>query len=246
MTGGNGSGTGPRPGPGPDPDSLETVRLPGIPAPPPGEGRDDQYSATAMDGGAWAAGGEEPTTAAQPPPTTPTLAHPAVLRFGPGVPAQTAEIWHGTVPGASSGPGGPGGVQRPRSRMRRWLRRYAPALLVLIAVVLFLYWQYGGPGVSVTGVQVSVASEPGCGETADVVGLVRTDGQPGTLTYEWIRSDGTTSGILKERVTRGQHEVEVHLLWRFEGEGRLEATAELRIAAPSEHTASVTFAYACP
>jgi hypothetical protein len=190
-----------------------------------GDGRgDDAYSATELDGAAW----QQPTA---------TAPGPAVRRFGPGVPPAAAAVWHGAT--------APQPPQPPRSRWL-WLRRYGPALAVLTAVAAYLLWLYGGPRVSVTGVEVSVASQPGCGQRADVVGLIRTDGRPGTIVYRWLRSDGTDSPEMTERVTRGQREAEVHLLWQFEGEGRMDATAELRVTSPARHTASASFTYACP
>jgi hypothetical protein len=65
-----------------------------------------------------------------------------------------------------------------------------------------------------------------------VVGVVHADGRPGTLTYPWVRSDGTTSGVLRERVAPGREQAGLHVWWRFDGEGTLSATAELRITSP--------------
>ncbi|MFK4600370.1 hypothetical protein [Streptomyces pristinaespiralis] len=79
-----------------------------------------------------------------------------------------------------------------------------------------------------------------------MVGLVRTDGRPGTLTYRWVRSDGTDSGLLRERVVRGQKQARLHLLWTFEGRGEYRAGAELRILSPSRHSAAARFTYRCP
>ncbi|NBM20674.1 hypothetical protein GUY61_35145, partial [Streptomyces sp. GC420] len=126
------------------------------------------------------------------------------------------------------------------------LRRYALPAVVLLAVLAFLAWQRYGPGVSVRGVTVTAdRTGPGCGDTADIVGVVDTDGRPGTLTYRWVRSDGTTSGVLREKLTQGQKRARLHLLWTFQGEGRYKARAELRILSPSRHTASIGLTYRC-
>ena len=101
---------------------------------------------------------------------------------------------------------------------------------MLLSVLAFLAWQRCGPEVGVRGVAVRTPAEgPGCDGTADVVGVVRTDGRPGTLTYRWARSDGTTSGPLHEEVARGQKQATLHLLWTFHGRGEYRARAELRI-----------------
>ncbi|MDT0309698.1 hypothetical protein RM780_22455 [Streptomyces sp. DSM 44917] len=225
------SGSGPaRPEDWPDPDRQETLHL-------PAGGQDpDPYSATVLDGGPWSPSDERTITGPGPQAPAapgPTLREGAVLRFGPGVPAPAAPGWPVPAPA------------RPRRR-GLLLRRYGLALVVLVAVALFVLWQRGGPGVTVTGVRVLTPPAPACGGTADVTGLVSTDGNPGTIRYRWVRSDGTTSQTLEERVTRGQREAELHLLWRFEGEGTIRATAELHLLTPTPASATTTFTYTCP
>ncbi|MFI8291601.1 hypothetical protein ACIGBL_20935 [Streptomyces sp. NPDC085614] len=174
-----------------------------------------------------------------------------VLRFGPGVTAAalrrgggtstTAEmIWHGTLPGA-------GGAAPPPPRRRpRALSRYALAAVVLLAVLGYLGWQRLGPTVSVHRVTVTAPRETlGCDATADVVAVVATDGRPGTISYRWERSDGTTSGPLREVLTRGQREARLHLLWTFHGPGSHEATATLVITSPAGSTTTGNFRYRC-
>ncbi|MEU1280776.1 hypothetical protein [Streptomyces sp. NPDC005805] len=171
-----------------------------------------------------------------------------VLRFGPGVtasarpvagPATAAGVWHGT-PAAGTDTGA---ARRPG----RGLRRYLLAAGVLAAVLVFLTWQHFGPGVAVRSVEVRApAAEPGCDGTAEVVGTVRTNGRPGTLRYRWVRSDGSSSGLLRERVAREQEEVRLRLLWTFRGQGEHPARAELRIEAPDPRAASARFTYTCP
>ncbi|MFD9213310.1 hypothetical protein ACFVY9_09365 [Streptomyces sp. NPDC059544] len=74
----------------------------------------------------------------------------------------------------------------------------------------------------------------------------RPHGRPGTLTYRWVRSDGTASEVLTERLARGQDRARLRLLWTFHGEGVHRARAELRLGSPSEHHASTEFTYTCP
>ncbi|MFJ4008534.1 hypothetical protein [Streptomyces sp. NPDC090026] len=212
---------------GPSADGMDTTRRdPHPPGPLPESG------ATVPLPGAPAPDGAEPDRV-----------DGEVLRFGPGVtavmdgrgPATAAAVWHGGTPGPT-----------PVPVRKRALRRYALAGGVLLAVLAFLAWQRL-PTVAVRAVSVQApAAGPGCGETADVVAVVRTNGRPGTLAYRWVRSDGSSSGRLEERVERGRDEVRLHLLWTFRGRGTLPARAELRIESPGLHTAAAGFVYRCP
>ncbi|MFJ6984821.1 MULTISPECIES: hypothetical protein [unclassified Streptomyces] len=162
-----------------------------------------------------------------------------VLRFGPGVTAALARQPHRTLPVVTPPPG------RPR---RGGPRRYALPVLVLLAAVLFLLWRGGtGSGPGVREVSVTAARDTlACDSTAGVVGVVRTDGRPGTLSYRWVRSDGTSSAVRHATVVRGQRTVRLELLWTFEGPGRLRAVAELRVLSPERQAGEVRFTYACP
>lgn len=74
---------------------------------------------------------------------------------------------------------------------------------------------------------------------------MRTDGRPGTLTYRWERSDGTRSGVLTEKLARGQKEASLRLLWTFHGPGTHQAVARLVITSPGTHSSAATFTYDC-
>ncbi|MFJ4340554.1 hypothetical protein [Streptomyces sp. NPDC088915] len=198
---------------------------------------DDDYSATEL-GSHWFEG--------PVPDPVPDRREGEVLRFGPGVTAAAArragntptavQIWHGTLPG----------TPLPRPARPRRLRRYVPAALVLAAVLLFLAWREYGPRAAVRDVAVTAPGSPlGCDGTADVVGVVRTDGRPGTLTYHWERSDGTRSAPLRETLARGQEEARLHLLWTFRGPGTHRAVARLVITSPAARAAEGTFTYRC-
>ncbi|WP_326599656.1 hypothetical protein [Streptomyces sp. NBC_01803] len=185
-----------------------------------------------------------------------------VLRFGPGVPTPTPT----PMPYRAPTPYPPGAAPyyppqttypvmaapppsppERRGGGRGALRRYGPAAIILIAVIAYLLWQRGGPRLAVE--TVSAAAEPaaaGCDAVVEVTALVRTNGGPGVITYEWLRSDGGTSGVLRERVPRGHDEARLRLRWSFQGEGTMTATAELRVTAPTRHTATAEIAYACP
>lgn len=86
---------------------------------------------------------------------------------------------------------------------------------------------------------------PACDATADVVATVRTNGRAGVLTYRWLRSDGTRSAQLTERVPSGQREARLHLLWTFQGAGTYPAKAELQLVSPTRRTAAAEFTYRC-
>ncbi|MGW3361146.1 hypothetical protein ACWDFL_38190 [Streptomyces bungoensis] len=180
---------------------------------------------------------EEPSgTTARPVPAG-DRGDGSVLRFGPGVTAAVAHRTHRTFPA----------VAAPAAAPRRRLRRHALPALVVLLVLAFLAWQRLGPPVAVR--TVAVAAEPaalGCGGTADIVGLVTTNGRPGTLSYRWIRSDGTASGVLHEVVVRGQRQARLHLRWTFQGEGRRTARADLRILSPAHRPVAAHVTYACP
>ncbi|RNL70150.1 hypothetical protein EBF04_01250 [Streptomyces sp. I6] len=214
------------------------------PSPPPGGAGhgpppDGDYSATVL-ASHWS----------ELPDTPPDAVEGTVLRFGPGVTAAARErhrrdgttaVWRsGTLPGAAAQPDATGPSRPPGPR------RYAPAAAILLAVLLLLGWQRYGPGPTVRGVTVDTdPAGPGCDGTAVVTAVVRTDGRPGTLTYRWVRNDGTASEELTERLARGQDRARLRLLWTFHGEGAYRARAWLRLSPPSGHDASAEFTYAC-
>ncbi|MFG2874316.1 hypothetical protein ACGFYU_04780 [Streptomyces sp. NPDC048337] len=189
---------------------------------------DDDYSATVL-GSHWFSGPPQPVDAA------PDRVEGSVLRFGPGVTA--------AMP-----PPFPVSVAAPPAPRRRGagLRRYALAAVVLAAVLAYLGWQRFGPALEVREVAVTTDQQgPACDAAADVVAVVRTNGRPGTLTYRWLRSDGTQSARLTERVPSGQREARLHLLWTFQGAGTYPAKAELELLSPGPRTAAVDFTYRC-
>ncbi|MCX4776446.1 hypothetical protein [Streptomyces sp. NBC_01264] len=214
---------------------------------------DDDYSATVL-GSHWITGppqGTERTerlglggTTERTGPTArfevpvgavPDRVEGSVLRFGPGVTAALPAPF----------PLYPA----PAARRRSEWRRYTLAAVVLIGVLCYLGWQRYGPALEVGDVTVSTeaagAKGPGCDGTADVVAVVRTNGRPGVLTYRWLRSDGTRSEQLSERVPSGRKEARLHLLWTFQGAGTYPAKAELQLVSPVRRTAAAEFTYRC-
>ncbi|MGY5006736.1 hypothetical protein ACWCY6_01390 [Streptomyces sp. 900105755] len=211
-----------------------------VPDDPPA-GPDSEYSATVL-ASHWIQRPETDDTLVEPvpasaSPTRPDRVEGSVLRFGPGVTAAVAHRTVQTQPATSSAPAPSG----------RRLRKNALPTLLVVAVLAFLAWQRFGQSVAVT--QVAVTARPtvlGCDGTADIVGLVTTNGRPGTLSYRWVRSDGTASGVLHEVMVRGERHARLHLRWTYQGPGRRAARAELRILSPGHRAAAARFSYDCP
>lgn len=191
-------------------------------------------SATFLDPEAWPSPAAPDRTLPEPgrPAAEPTPPD-GLRRFGPGVPPQAAAVWHGTA--------------QPAPRRRRWgWWLIVPILLLLVALLGYLGWQrYGGPLV-VNSVTAQADPAPlRCDGTQAIKATLLTDGGGGNLTYRWLRSDGTDSGELTQRVPRGKQSTELVLRWSFHGQGSMDATATLEILAPDSHTSAVSFTYEC-
>ncbi|MGW6543347.1 hypothetical protein ACWGBH_10920 [Streptomyces massasporeus] len=175
-------------------------------------------------------------TAAEERSTPPDRVEGTVLRFGPGVSATAAHRTHRTPAAAPASP--------PR---RRPLRRHTLPVLVGLCVLALLAWQRLGQPLRVGAITLTARPTAlDCDGTADIVALVTTNGRPGTLSYRWVRSDGTASGVLEEVMVRGQKRARLPLRWTFQGPGQHTARAELRILSGPERTATARFTYECP
>jgi cytochrome c5 len=207
-------------------DADATVLLPGAAA--QAKALDD--SATVRDPEVW------PTVAPVAPAAAAAPAGDGLQRFGPGVPPLAAATWHGTAAPVAPAP--------PRRRRRGWL---VLPLVLLLAVLGYLTWPWFGNQVAVSGATVRTdPAGPSCDGTAVVTGTLETNGGAGTVTYHWIRSDGTDSGTLSQQVSAGERSTDVVLRWTFQGHGTMEATATLQVLTPDQHSASVSFPYNCP
>ncbi|MFE2533653.1 hypothetical protein ACFXGX_18010, partial [Streptomyces sp. NPDC059371] len=163
-----------------------------------------------------------------------------LLRFGPGVPLEAQDVlraqWR-TAPVSSD------------SRLRRRKRRAWIATTAFLAAAAVLLWLLlrPSPAPTVTAVEVRApAGQLHCGQTADLVGVVTTDGRGGPVTYRWLRSNGHDSGELVRMARRGERRVTVHLRWTVRGPGGFRGTARLRVT--HQHTspeAKGTFSYVC-
>ncbi|MFI8770357.1 hypothetical protein ACIGN6_36390 [Streptomyces sp. NPDC053792] len=165
-----------------------------------------------------------------------------VLRFGPGVPRSEEEALRALWAAPAPAPTPP--------RRRRWRRAGllgATAALAAVAVVLWLLLR-PTTGPVVTAVRVTApAQELACGGTADVTGVVTTDGHAGPFRYRWLRSDGQRSEVLTRTARGGEHEVALHLRWTVRGPGRFHGTAHLQVLRPDTPPleAEAAFTYAC-
>jgi hypothetical protein len=169
-----------------------------------------------------------------------------LLRFGPGVPVDEQEtlraLWQQAVAPAPA----------RRGRRRAWLG--ATVVLTVLAVLVWLWFLRPAPGPTVTAAEVRApAGRLHCGQTADVTGIMTTDGHGGPVTYRWLRSDGHDSGELIDTARHGEPSLTVHLRWTVRGPGRFQGTARLQVlhrdgsdstSAPIE--AEGTFRYSCP
>ncbi|MFC5945546.1 hypothetical protein ACFPZ4_29275 [Micromonospora harpali] len=161
-------------------------------------------------------------------------------RFGPGVPVgpPAAPAWPQSGAGA--------GV-RSRSVWRRVVSVLSTLLTVvlLVAVGLFL-WQRLSP-LEIEGVTVAVVEPAGtrCDVTVEVAATVRTNGNAGTIRYQWLRSGSPPGALVSERVGRGQRSVSLPLKWSFTGVGTARETATVNIVEPSVTQAGTEVRYAC-
>ncbi|MGW6843318.1 hypothetical protein [Streptomyces sp. NPDC054958] len=215
-------------------DEEATVSLPFSPP------IEEATSATLLDQAVW---GMPPS---EEDPRSPA---PAMSSGGPpsGVPrsgdtARLTAAWHGTAPG---GTGGPYAAGTRRSR-RAVGGRLAVAGAALAAALLLVRQQTGDP-LSVTGVTVRPnSSTAGCDSTVTVPATIRSNGEGGTLSYRWRRSDGTVSDPVRQRIAPGTRLTEVTLRWTFHGPGSVRATAVLEVLAPNRARAETSFTYTCP
>ena len=165
-------------------------------------------------------------------------------RIGTGVPGADAgtnasqispamaAAWHGSAP------------KKPhRALLGGWLL----PLVVLVGVIVLLLWQHVGGRLSVSGVGASArTSLIGCDSTETVTATLHTNGKPGTIEYRWVRSDGTVSDELQQRVGAGTTQLDVVLRWAFTGHGSMHALATIDVQSPGSASAVATFDYSCP
>ena len=167
----------------------------------------------------------------------------AYRRVGTGIPSAEAGASASQIsPGiAAAWRGGP--AEKPR---RALLRGWLLPLVVLVGVIVLLLWQHLGGRVSVSGVAAAArTSVIGCDSTETVTATLRTNGEPGTIDYRWVRSDGTASDELHQSVSKGTKQVDVVLRWAFSGHGSMHALATIDVQSPGMASAVASFDYVC-
>ncbi|MFD9435263.1 hypothetical protein [Streptomyces sp. NPDC060002] len=158
--------------------------------------------------------------------------------------SQTTMIWRGE-------PVSPASSRRSRHRASkrpgRVPRGTVPVLLaVALAAALMVWHPRSSAELAVTGVAMTASpADLGCDDTAEVMAVVSTNGAAGTLRYRWLRSDGTDSGELRERVRAGQGEVKLPMLWHFHGTGTHQAQAVIDLLGARPRSAATAFTYRC-
>ncbi|MGW2566176.1 hypothetical protein [Streptomyces sp. NPDC001537] len=164
-----------------------------------------------------------------------------LLRFGPGVPAEGQDVLRARWRTEAAVPASP----RSRRGRRGWI--VSTAVVAIAAVLLWLLLR-PAPAPEVVSVRVQAPAGPlHCGQTADLTGVVTTDGHGGPVTYRWLRADGQDSGELVRTADHGERRVKVHLRWTVRGSGRFRGTARLRIThQPAPMEAKASFTYVCP
>jgi hypothetical protein len=121
------------------------------------------------------------------------------------------------------------------------------AILAAASWAGWLWWQRWHPQLAVEHVSVSTATPAGgpCDTEYDFVGTISTNGKTGTVTYQWVRSDGAATKHLTVNVPAGRTSTTVHLYWTFSGAGTQSGTATLRVVDPEPAEASAQISYAC-
>lgn len=175
------------------------------------------------------------------------------VHFGPGVPIapppdRATAIWRGAVDDGEgvAGTAAATTVRTPRSGGQRWILPLT-VLILVVAVVLYFLFGRSTPALTITNARVHPSSaEVTCSGQETLTGVITTDGGAGTISYQWVRSDGTKSAVLRQDVSSGQKLVDVTLVWNFEGIGSMHATAVLDILGPgTARSASASFDYSC-
>jgi hypothetical protein len=143
------------------------------------------------------------------------------VHFGPGVPVRkpsapdrATALWRGEIDAADRA----GDPDRTwRRRMQRWILPLT-VLILVIAVLIYYFWgRTSTHPLSVGGARVQAAElSLGCGGAEHLTAIIQTNGGAGTITYRWLRSDGTSSEQLSQQVTDGQRQVNVELDWSFD------------------------------
>lgn len=159
-----------------------------------------------------------------------------VIRFGPEKSAESAQVPEWADPRSA---------ERARKPKRgRLAIGFVLGLGFAVAAVFLI--SRASPEMRVVSMNVTPAtqSQAGCAVVMDIVGSVTTNGRPGTITYQWVRSDGEQTPVLTQVAADGGPTT-VHLLWTLNGKGTFPATATLKVLEPNALEAAGKFTYSC-
>ncbi|MFJ7590027.1 hypothetical protein ACIQZO_22115 [Streptomyces sp. NPDC097617] len=203
-----------------------------VPRPNP---TDEATTATLLDDAAW--GMPPPDGGMHSTAPAPTSTVPPSGGLG-----NLTAAWHGTDTEPPPGPPYTTSAKRRRGVPRGWIVVAGAAL----AAVLLLIRQQTGDPLSVTGVTLRPSSSAaGCDTVVTVLATIRSNGEGGTVSYRWHRSDGAVTSPVQQRIAPGARLTEVTLHWAFHGPGSMKATAVLEVLSPNPARAETAFTYAC-
>lgn len=190
-------------------------------------------------------------------------AEAASLRFGPGVgaeqpaaPDEATRIWRsGNRPSGRAGgkraDAARSGSGAGRSTGRR-VRSSVSALLglaVFAGLAAWLILQNRHGDLQVTGVKVAAVKQRSTCGNVDLTGMVTTNGEPGTLTYQWRLSDKKRpEPAARIDVAEGNRSVTLPFRWQFSGRSRgARYTATLTVGGVAQPglADSAAFTYSC-
>ncbi|MFF3667893.1 protein kinase family protein [Microtetraspora malaysiensis] len=169
----------------------------------------------------------------------PAAADDVVMRFGPGVPADTAaaQIWRsGTTTELADDVGRDAGTARRPGRRRGRRGAWAGSALLAALLAVVILWLRFQPAADVVVEKVDVRGPKkaiACDGMAALVGTVTTNGGAGTIRYVWVRSDGVRMPEREQNVFSGSTSVELPLRWEVTGSGRFKGVATLRVLSPT-------------
>ncbi|MDP9849911.1 hypothetical protein [Streptosporangium lutulentum] len=178
-----------------------------------------------------------------------------VMRFGPGVPADTtaAQIWRaGRDQQWTEAPAAGSRAGRVPARQRRGRTILASVILALMVLGGLALWLFRGSSapLEVAGVDVVAPKKTqGCDTTVKIVGVLSTNGSAGEVRYQWKRSDRKAPITQTDQVMAGKTSHEVSLEWTVKGEGSFKGTATLQVLSPLPQGRKLqdkaTFTYKC-
>ena len=192
----------------------------------------------------------QPVTKSAPPRSQPTdmpvqspiAAVPGdMVRYGPGVPAAPPAA-RAELKAERAWRGSPTALRSRGARLRRVLG-YALTVILLAASGVLFYLRFHHAPLDVTRAAIVRSGGAACRVT--VSGQIRTNGGPGTVTYQWLFPVGPPV-TLHQSVSAGQTTVDVQLMVDGSGHGTAPQRIWLRVLRPERRTASEYVLVSCP